>query len=163
MTSTKTEFMGVLWDSAAESFETMIMSPIEEISEEEFGIGVAPSYTGSITFKGGLKGVILVQCETESAAAITKSMLMMEADEEVDPSEIKDAIGEVANLVLGGFKSRIAEQYGDIDISIPTVIEGQEVRPAIGAGASRCNVYGKADSFTVGISVVCKSTDVYNA
>ncbi len=159
MASTETGFKSVLWDSAAESFETMVMSPIEEIDEEEFGIGVAASYTGSITFMGNIKGVILVQCQTESAEQITKSMLMMEADEEVEASEVKDAVGEVANLVLGGFKSRIADEYGDIDMSVPTVIEGQEVRPAIGAGASRNNIYGKAENFTVSISVVCKSTD----
>ncbi len=159
MASVETGVESILWDSAAESFETMIMAPIEEIGEDAYGVDLGASYTGSITFMGGLKGVIVVQRDKDSAELITKGMLMMEADEEVDASEVKDAVGEVANLVLGGFKSRIGDGYGEIDISIPTVIEGQEVRPAIGAGASRCNVYGKAENFTVSISIVCKSAD----
>ena len=156
MTDTAVALKSYLWDSAAEAFETMVMIPIEEIEEKEYDIGMADSYTGSITFMGDIKGVILIQCQIDSAEQIMKSMLMMEEDEEVEPSEVKDAVGEVANLIIGGIKSRIADTLGNINISIPMVVEGQEVRPAIGAGAIRAETYAKSDNFAISISIVYK-------
>ena len=67
-------------------------------------------------------------------------MLMMSPEDEITTEDIFDAAGEVANLVLGGLKSRIADSVGDIDLSIPMVIEGREIVPSIGKNDGKIEV-----------------------
>ncbi len=130
-----------LWEGAAEAFETMVMLPISEVEADAAGAGgVETSLTGSLTFGGPLQGALLVQCDLDSAGAIARSMMMMEADEEIEEGEIKDAIGEIANLVLGGLKSRVAGTVGEIKVSVPTVVKGCEVRPALGKDSVRVEI-----------------------
>jgi chemotaxis protein CheX len=39
--------------------------------------------------------------------------------------EVLDAVGEVANMVIGNFKTMIEEHLGPLGLSIPTVIYGR--------------------------------------
>lgn len=144
-----------LWDGAVEAFETMISLPIEPQTDQT-SFNETQSFIGSITFTGPLEGALLVQCEAKSAQKIAKSMLMMEDEEEIDDAEINDALGEVVNLVLGGFKSRIADSIGDIDISVPTVIKGKKVKPSVGAASEKIEAFGKGDDCQVKFEVVYK-------
>lgn len=143
-----------LWEGASEAFETMVMLPISEVEADSAGAdGAETSLTGSLTFGGPLQGALLVQCSLDSAGAIARSMMMMEADEEIEEAEIKDAIGEIANLILGGLKSRIADITGDIEVSIPTVVKGCEVRPALGKDSVRVEIHAQGTGCNVKLIV----------
>ncbi|MCK4958754.1 MAG: chemotaxis protein CheX [Planctomycetes bacterium] len=143
-----------LWEGASEAFETMVMLPISEVGVDPAGAaGAETSLTGSLTFGGPLQGALLVQCDMDSAGAIARSMMMMEADEEIDEGEIKDAVGELANLVLGGLKSRIADITGEIEVSVPTVVKGCEVRPALGKDSVMVEIHAQGTGCNVKLAV----------
>lgn len=116
-----------LWESAEEAFSTMVNLPIRRADHAE-----AANQVGSITFTGPVKGVIYVECAGQVGEKITRSMLMMDESEPLEPSAVQDAIGEVTNLVAGGFKARIMDSIGAIDISVPTVISGKAILPSPG-------------------------------
>lgn len=116
-----------LWESAEEAFSTMVNLPILRSEHSETAILV-----GSISFTGQAKGAIYVECAPGAGEKIARSMLMMEESDPLEPSAVKDAIGEVSNLVAGGFKTRMMETLGVIDISVPTVISGKAVLPSPG-------------------------------
>ena len=50
-------------------------------------------------------------------------MLMTEMT--IFTSEVKDAIGEVSNMIAGNVKTKLTAQYGDMHLSIPIVIAGE--------------------------------------
>jgi CheY-specific phosphatase CheX len=147
-----------LWESAKESFATMIMMPIERAEDFDAEFDGVQTVVGSITFSDALQGAVIIKCCSESAENIAKNMLMMEPDEAIEASEVQDAFGEVVNLVIGGFKSRIAESVGSIDISIPMVIEGKEMIPATGADGHKAVVFAKGAECKLKLIVVYKET-----
>ena len=144
-----------LWEGALEAFNTMIMLPLERIDEYKDG---STGLVGSITFMGALQGALVMQCSMESATKIAKSMLMMGDDDPMSHEEVEDALGEVVNLVLGGFKSRIAEDLGEIQISVPMVMEGREVIPAVGTEGKKVSVAAVSDGCQLNITVVYKES-----
>lgn len=56
----------------------------------------------------------------------------MAQTEELSEAEISDAIGEVANMVMGSFKSRVQETIGTLNVSIPTIVKGQSLNASVG-------------------------------
>lgn len=147
----------VVIDAAREVFETMIFMDIETDSEaqpEVVGQAITStinfkskgesdlvidgkSMLGSVTFKGALEGCLSISTAQSCAECIAKNMLGMEPDEPLELNEICDAIGEVANMVMGSIKTRIQNIYTDIEVSIPSVVTGCELRNTLGDNASK--------------------------
>jgi len=147
-----------LWESTSEAFETMIMLPIEETGAPENELDTSESLIGSITFTGNLQGAVNVYCHQDVGVKIAKSMLMAGENETLDESEILDAIGEIVNLVIGGLKSRIQDSVDDLDISIPTVLKGKNIRTVGKAAKTSVEIFAKTDGGNLKISAVyCES------
>lgn len=147
-----------LWQSAKESFETMIMLPIERSEEAENQVETSKSVIASIAYVGPIKGAVTIKCDCQSAAKVTRSMLMMTDEDELATEDIHDAIGEVANLIVGGLKSRIAETIGQVEVSIPIVMEGKEVVPAIGSDGNMVEIVAQGDGCKISFILVYRET-----
>ena len=147
-----------LWQSAKESFETMIMLPIERSEEAENQVETSKSIIASIAYVGPIKGAVTIKCNSQSAAKIARSMLMMTDEDELTVEDIHDAIGEVTNLVIGGLKSRIAETIGQVEVSIPIVMEGKEVVPAIGSDGNMIEIVAQGDNCKISFILVYRET-----
>lgn len=124
-----------LLDSAAEVFETMAFMALEELTDETPKREPA-TLLGTITFKGPLEGCLGIGCGFNCARAIAANMLGMDPDEDMSEADVDDAVGEVANMVMGALKSRIQEEVGNVEVSIPSVVEGFELRNSLGERAS---------------------------
>ena len=131
-------------ESAKEAFETMIFLPFEETGEDETQTDDSDLLVCSITFTGQLLGCFLVQCDKTCAEKIAKGMLMIEGDDPLAETEICDALGEVVNIILGGIKSRLSGAVVDLNVSIPSMIKGQQIRPLLGRKAKRITVTARA-------------------
>jgi chemotaxis protein CheX len=128
-----------LLDSAREVFETMVFMAVEECGQE--GAGVEdPALLGTITFKGQLEGCLSICCGQTCARTIATSMLGMGSSDELGDGDVGDAIGEIANMVLGAVKSRIQEEVGAMEVSIPSVVQGRELRNSLGERASQVKI-----------------------
>jgi chemotaxis protein CheX len=146
-----------IWKSASETFATMIFLPIEKVDDTEDAGDASSSLICTITFTGSLQGVFAIRCSAVTAEKITRAMLMSEPDDVLEEADICDALGEVTNMVIGGFKANIADTLGEIQISIPSVVQGLEIRPAMGKQTSEEHVCAKADGEAMKMSVVFKS------
>ncbi|HHB75045.1 MAG TPA: chemotaxis protein CheX [Desulfobulbus sp.] len=91
--------------------------------------------TSMIGLAGDLKGVLAVHCPAETAKGITGAMLGMDV-EELD-EDVKDAIGEIANMVAGGLKVALAADDIHTELAIPTTILGTAVRTSGQSGIAR--------------------------
>jgi len=114
-----------LIEAVKEVFETMAFMSVEKADDSQRVEGNA--IMGVITFQNGLKGCLTVYCNLLCARTIARNMLGMEPDEEIEDEEIKDAIGEVTNMVMGSVKARIQDGGNSLQVSIPTIVKGQEI------------------------------------
>ena len=100
----------------------------EEVTEEKANAGipyikesepVVLEYTGIIGISGKRKGSVYI---TASAPMLTDLAKIILSLAEVGVEEIKDLIGEIANIISGN----VRQAYGsDFMISVPVVIEGK--------------------------------------
>jgi chemotaxis protein CheX len=122
-------------DGAKEVFETMIFMALEEVADQTWEMEDV-TLLGTITFKGSLEGCLGICCGMNCARTIAANMLGMEPDEEISEDDINDAVGEVANMVMGAVKARIQDEVGNVEVSIPSVVQGMELRNSLGERAN---------------------------
>ncbi len=118
-------FDKVLLESAKEIFSTMVFMDLAEAAEKDFVVDRA--LLGSITFKGGVEGCMAICCDKNCAKAIAVNMLGMDSDSGLTEEGISDAIGEIVNMIMGGVKSRILKEVGNLEVSIPSVVSGHDL------------------------------------
>lgn len=123
----------LLLDSAKEIFETMIFMDICENDEPEQQLE-GDAVLSSITFKGDMEGCLAICCEKKCVQAITMNMLGFDSIEGVADEDICDAVGEVVNMIMGSLKKRLHETYNSIELSIPLVIRGRQLKNNLGEG-----------------------------
>ena len=128
-----------LLSSAREVFETMVFMALEKAGVESEGIG-DEAILGSITFKGNLEGCLGICFGMECARNVAANMLAVNTPEDLSEADICDAIGEIANMIMGSLKSRIQEEVGEIEVSIPSVVRGQHLKNRLGEGTQEAVV-----------------------
>nr|CRH05874.1 Conserved putative protein of unknown function [Candidatus Magnetococcus massalia] len=78
--------------------------------------------TALVGLSGGLKGGVHLSCPMHVALALAGSFAMEEY--ETLEGEGADGFGEICNMVAGGMQSRLADKFGEINLTPPTVITG---------------------------------------
>jgi chemotaxis protein CheX len=107
--------------SVREVFELMLgchLKPLEAIPEQGLDI------TSMVGLAGQLCGVLSVRSSKDSAALMTSKMLGAETQK--DSQEVRDAFGEICNMVAGNFKNKISGLGEGCLPSVPTVITGND-------------------------------------
>lgn len=99
---------------------------------------VEPQLSSLIGLAGDWKGLLAVHCPAPVALAVTSAMLGMEVTE-ID-GDVKDAIGEVANMIAGGLKVSLTTSNTKIELAIPTTIVGTSIRTSGLTGAKKTAV-----------------------
>jgi chemotaxis protein CheX len=124
----------IVLESAKEVFETMIFMDITETTEPDSDIE-GWAILGLITFRGAMEGCLAICCSTPCAQTISMNMLGIDSAEQVSEADTCDAIGEVANMIVGRVKKHLAKTVGNIEISIPSVVNGREIKNNLGNDA----------------------------
>jgi chemotaxis protein CheX len=117
------DFTKVIVETTEEIFSTMIFMDVaaqETLRQHKQPLDCQVS--AMIGLSGSLTAILGIHCPTEAALAIVGAMLGMEI-EEID-SDVKDALGEIANMLAGGFKERLASDGESLELAIPTTIAG---------------------------------------
>jgi chemotaxis protein CheX len=126
-----------LLDGAKEVFETMVFMDIIEATEPDQIID-GWALLSSITFKGDLEGCLAICCDINCAKAIAINMLALDLAvdlKEVGEEETCDAMGEIANMVMGSLKARLHNEVGKMEVSIPSVVSGRALQNNLGEGS----------------------------
>jgi chemotaxis protein CheX len=140
---------------AKEVFETMIFMSLEPCSDGA-AVVADDGLLGTITFKGSLEGCVGICCSLACAKSVAANMLGMEPGAELSESEVCDAIGEVANMIMGSFKTRIIESVGDVQVSIPSVICGNRLDTMMLEGQERVYIPVMLDEHVAVLSLLSK-------
>lgn len=136
-------------------FSTMLM--VDLVSEaviENKKCAIQSNLTSMIGLGGGLRGLLAIHCPASVAKGITGAFLGMDIEELND--DVKDAIGEIANMVAGNLKVSYAKIDTNIELAIPTSIVGESFHVSGIADANRIIVPFKmsGDTFWVELMYV---------
>ena len=125
----------VLLASAREVFETMIFMDLDQCFDPQQQIK-EDALLSSITFKGDLSGCLTICCSSDCAKSMGINMLGMDPEEKISQADTYDALGEVTNMIMGSVKTRIQQNTGNINVSIPMVMSGREIVTNLGEGSA---------------------------
>ena len=138
-------------DSAvSEVFETMLERSCDPLEGEVDT--VAGRIVARIQFTGGVNGECLLYA-SQATASVTAEALLGTPSEPHDPM-VDDAIGELCNMIAGGWKSKLSSPQALCLISVPAVTRDglQGYRPQFHTRFSRNysfqgNVFGVVLAF----------------
>jgi chemotaxis protein CheX len=82
----------------------------------------------SISIGGPWSATLLLFCTTELASRTTATVLGMEPGE-VESADMRDIVGELANIVGGNLKGFVSDGAGDWSLSLPVVSAGMHTVP----------------------------------
>lgn len=112
-------------DATKEIFSTMVMLDVEDCFPlTESVTKFHCSITGMVGLVGTYTGIMSIHCPQSLAMKITSNMLGMDVEEVGE--DVNDALGEIANMLGGHVKMVLSKGGLDMNISIPTVIAGEE-------------------------------------
>lgn len=80
--------------------------------------------TAMVGLVGTYSGVVYLHAPLRQALAMTAGMLGVEVGEFNE--DVRDALGEITNMVAGSFKQNLSRGGADIRLSTPSVITGKD-------------------------------------
>ncbi len=109
-----------------EVWSTLITLPIarHEGTPVEIEYPAEHMMTCTVPIEGAWTGAVVVTCASALAERIAESMLHTTG---LDPADVRDALGEVTNMVAGNAKSLLPQPS---KISLPVVTPGRD--PSVG-------------------------------
>jgi chemotaxis protein CheX len=112
-------------ETVKEVFGVMLGLKIELEGEVPAGAGerVHHEQTAIIGFAGAMSGICEINISTVGCIAIA-SVMLGGVEVEAGSDSVGDAVGELCNMLAGGWKNRIPSLGSACLLSVPTVIEG---------------------------------------
>jgi chemotaxis protein CheX len=146
--------------TAGYAYGPVIEQIVENVFQTMMGLEVhaseapwAPSggiITASISLTGSWKGAVLVECGQHEAFLFASRMIGIDLPTELN-EDVRDALGELANMVGGNLKSILP---GGVELSLPSVVWGTDYRVGIcHAGVDRRWVF-EGPEVTFGIVLI---------
>lgn len=107
-------------------FETMLNTRAQPIPKESLTQSAEAHVAGAVGFIGRLTGVVYLHTTESFARRITCNLLGLSEHEIATEEMVNDAIGEMANMVVGNLKSRLADRGIPCVLTIPSVVRGSQ-------------------------------------
>ncbi len=158
MKELKKDLHGAIISTTQEIFSTMVLLDIDEIDAGAFLSGAAEvNLSSMLGFGGDIKGALELHFPGAVAIGITSRFLgtnVTQLDEDV-----KDAMGELANMIAGGLKTFFSERNIKAELAIPSTVTGKAYGTRSIPGVDRLQVYFacSAGMFLVDMKYVYKS------
>ena len=111
-----------------ETFDAMMSIQIERFDSDEALTLPDSHIVGTIHFGGEAVGVMSFSLGYEFAQEVTAAMLGIEIDEVESIEEVKDVIGELANIVAGNLKTEFLDSGLTCVISTPSITQGSDFK-----------------------------------
>ena len=94
---------------------------------------------GSVGFVGATNGLVYL-CLPDDFALFAASHILGISPSEVvyeGPETLKDVVGEITNMTVGGFKNAIADLGFPCKLTLPTIVRGNNLSVATIKGTNR--------------------------
>ncbi len=126
--------ISTLREAISQVFTSMVFMAIDPTASIDETIDHETSVFASVSFMGKYEGSLTVRGSIDCAKAITSNLLALEENDPIEQSDIADAMGEIANMIMGSVKSLDYGTVGELAVSAPTVFSGHEMIHHLRAG-----------------------------
>jgi CheY-specific phosphatase CheX len=120
----QSEWTPLLCLGAQEVFQLMVGKELDHYTSPQPEAFL--EYTAMVGLAGPICGLFSIRCTSHAAALIASGMLG--TTPEAASPQTRDALGEVCNMVVGHFKSKLGPVGENSMLSIPTVIRGTDYK-----------------------------------
>jgi chemotaxis protein CheX len=122
---TKQEIIDAVHASTCEVFSTMLGLEVQpgDVHTDKASPAVNDGVMAFVGVAGPWVGSGVISCSAAFACRLCELFLMTEAP--AVNEEVLDAVGELANMVIGNFKTAAEAVVGPLGLSVPTVIYGR--------------------------------------
>jgi len=119
------EVINAVHSSTAEVFSTMLGLEVQpaDVHTDKASPAVNEGVMAFVGIAGPWVGSGVICCSAAFACRLCELFLMTEAP--AVNEEVLDAVGELANMVIGNFKTAAEAVVGALGLSVPTVIYGR--------------------------------------
>jgi chemotaxis protein CheX len=114
--------------------------------------------TAVVGFSGALRGSCQIRMTSQAARSIASAMLGGAPIEEGDDS-INDALGELCNMLAGGWKNDVPELSSECALSPPTVISGQNYKVHMIKPSVKVSRTYQFDVHTLQLTLCCEGIE----
>lgn len=128
------ELRNAIITATQDIFATMLMrdvNPEEQPPQTPF----ASNISGMLGVSGDLSAMVTIHCPAAVATGITGAFLGIEVAE--INADVKDAIGELVNMITGGIKDALSRDGLAVKLAVPTIVAGRSFRIACQGAAGR--------------------------
>jgi len=110
---------------------------------------------GNVGFGGKLNGLVYLCMPEEFSRSAASSILGLSPEELLEQGHeaVTDAIGEITNMSVGGFKNILADLGFPCKLTIPTIVRGQGLSVNAIRGANRYTYEFKCDGTIISADV----------
>lgn len=136
---------------------------VEEVFQTMLGVTCCPAneaivreretITAVVGFGGLLSGACVFRSDKEAALRIAAKLTGIEFLEIDDI--VKDAVGEVCNMLAGAWKGRVPDLSANCGLSIPAVITGNNYNIHVQAPEFRLDRSYYFDDLTFDVMILC--------
>jgi chemotaxis protein CheX len=121
------ENIGTLVTSAVtEVFGTMLSMQMLAMPVEDCVFSGEAQIASAVGFTGQVSGVVYLYTTSRFAGRITRGLIGMDDSEAATEEMVNDAMGEIANMVVGHFKSRLVDRGIMCVMTIPSIVRGSQ-------------------------------------
>jgi chemotaxis protein CheX len=123
-----------------EVFETMLGTTLPDSRRAGTEDPAAGGVVSLVGLTGNWSGTGTFCCTPVVARLVAVRMLMLdeaEANSQTVDDDVLDAVAELTNMVVGNIKNFLADHFGEMAISIPTVVYGRNFRFKSFAGTTQ--------------------------
>lgn len=100
---------GPLTRAIAKTFQTMLARPLEAVPARSLEPFHDEHLTAEVGFSGKAAGTVQIRLEHPTARLLGAAMLGLGPDDLGDKDELNDVLGELANIIVGNFKSNLCD------------------------------------------------------
>ncbi|QNI34148.1 chemotaxis protein CheX [Alloacidobacterium dinghuense] len=140
-------------DAVDEVFRLMMGAPCQP-AEKGVTDG-SETITAVIGLAGAMSGACTLRCGLETSLRMAECMVGTRP-QELD-AMVKDAIGEVCNMVAGAWKGKHAVLAGGCVLSTPAVVTGTNYQLHMQQQEFRIDRNYRFEEHTLSISIICES------
>src|SRR4051812_19744502 len=116
-----TDVDNLVTSAVTEVFTTMLNFPVRRDPPDTVIRNGEPQVAGSVGFIGIVSGVVYIYWTARFAKSMTGKMLGLTEKEATDEM-VNDAVGELANMVVGYMKSRFSDRGMPCVLTIPSIV-----------------------------------------
>ena len=111
-----------------ETFDAMMSLDVKTVETDVLEELDDDRMVGSIHFGGEVVGVMSIHLSNSFARSVTAAMLGIETGEIKSKDEVKDVIGELANIVAGNLKTEFLNSDLTCIVSTPSITSGSDFK-----------------------------------